>query len=282
VAHQAAHWVTHWATESLLHYFSRINIHHARYHSAEEPTIEMRVAIVTGASRGIGRAIAERLASQGNIVVGVARSAEALKEVASAIAATGGKFHGQCCDIGDSVAFAQLIENIAEQHGRLDILVNNAGITKDGLLMRMSDDDFDSVIRVNLKSAFVACRAASRPMMKGRFGRIVNIGSVSGLTGNAGQVNYAAAKSGLIGMTKSIARELGGKGITANVVAPGFIETDMTAALLPQVKEQALPHIPLKRFGEPKHIAAAVAWLASDDGGYVTGQVIVVDGGMAM
>ncbi len=189
---------------------------------------------------------------------------------------------GRSCDVGDSTALTALVEEVAEKYGRLDILVNNAGITNDGLLMRMSLEDFESVIRVNLTSAFVACRSAVRPMMKNRFGRIVNMGSVSGLTGNAGQANYASAKAGLVGLTKSIARELGSKGITANVVAPGFIETDMTNALPPQVKETALPNIPLKRFGNPTDIAAAVGWLTGEDGGYVTGQVIVVDGGMAM
>ncbi len=237
---------------------------------------------MTGASRGIGRAIAERLARDGRIVVGVARSADNLAETAAAIQAAGGRFEAAACDVGDAAALAAMVEGVAERHGRLDILVNNAGITKDGLLLRMSDEDFDTVIRVNLKSAFVASRAAARPMMKGRFGRIVNVGSVSGLMGNAGQVNYAAAKAGLVGMTKSIARELGSKGITANVVAPGFIETDMTAVLPPQVKEQALPNIPLKRFGTPGDIAASVGWLTGEDGGYVTGQVIVVDGGMSM
>jgi len=237
---------------------------------------------VTGASRGIGRAIAERLARDGRHVVGVARSVDNLKDTALAVSAAGGRFEAMACDAGDAGALSALVEGVAERHGRLDILVNNAGITKDGLLLRMSDQDFDSVINVNLRSAFVACRAAARPMMKGRFGRIVNIGSVSGLMGNAGQVNYAAAKAGLVGLTKSIARELGSKGITANVVAPGFIETDMTAVLPPQVKEQALPGIPLKRFGTPSDIAAAVGWLTGEDGGYVTGQVIVVDGGMAM
>ncbi len=215
-------------------------------------------------------------------MVGVARSVENLKDTAAAVSTAGGRFEALACDAGDAGALAALVEGVAERHGRLDILVNNAGITKDGLLLRMSDQDFDSVINVNLKSAFVACRAAARPMMKGRFGRIVNIGSVSGLMGNAGQVNYAAAKAGLVGLTKSIARELGSKGITANVVAPGFIETDMTAVLPPQVKEQALPGIPLKRFGTPSDIAAAVGWLTGEDGGYVTGQVVVVDGGMAM
>ena len=254
-----------------------------RYHPPPRRfAIDTRIAIVTGASRGIGRAIAERLARDGRHVVGVARSADNLAETAAAIQAAGGRFEAAACDVGDATALAALVEGVAERHGRLDILVNNAGITKDGLLLRMSDDDFDTVVRVNLKSAFVACRAAARPMMKGRFGRIVNVGSVSGLMGNAGQVNYAAAKAGLVGMTKSIARELGSKGITANVVAPGFIETDMTAVLPPQVKEMALPGIPLKRFGTPVDIAAAVGWLTGEEGGYVTGQVVVVDGGMSM
>jgi 3-oxoacyl-[acyl-carrier protein] reductase len=239
------------------------------------------VAIVTGASRGIGKAIAQRLALDGRFVVLVSRSAETLEPVRAWIESSGGKAECRPCDIGDSAALAALIEAVAEAHGRLDILVNNAGITKDGLILRMSDADFDDVINVNLRSAFVACRAASRPMMRGKFGRIVNIGSVSGISGNAGQANYAAAKAGLIGLTKSIAKELGPKGVTANVVAPGFIDTDMTTGLPQGIKDEVLKSLPVRRFGRAEEIAHAVSFVASDQAGYFTGQVMVVDGGLA-
>lgn len=205
-----------------------------------------------------------------------------MSETIKAVQSAGGSIEGVGCDVADGAALAAMVEAVAERHGRLDILVNNAGITKDGLLLRMSDQDFDEVIQVNLRSAFVTCRSAARPMMKGRWGRIINVGSVSGLMGNAGQVNYSAAKAALTGLTKSIARELGSKGLTANVIAPGFIETDMTAGLPPQVKEMALPGIPLRRFGLPADIAAAAAFLASDEAGYITGQVLAIDGGMSM
>jgi 3-oxoacyl-[acyl-carrier protein] reductase len=242
---------------------------------------EPRVAIVTGASRGIGRAIAERLARDGCTVVLVARSKESLHDVGEAIKAAGGVAEARPCDVGDGQALQELIESVASTHGRLDILVNNAGITRDGLILRMSDEDFDDVLRINLRSAFVACRAAARPMMRNRHGRIINIGSVTGLMGNPGQANYAAAKAGLVGLTKTIAKELGSKGITANVVAPGFIETDMTAALPQTVKDEYAKNIPARRFGSPREIAHAVSFLASDDAGYITGQVVVVDGGLA-
>jgi len=215
-------------------------------------------------------------------VVGVARNAEHLVALQGEIAAAGGSCEVAACDVGDGAALAALIDGVAERLGRLDIMVNNAGITKDGLVLRMSDEDFDDVIRVNLRSAFVACRSAARPMMRARFGRIINMSSVAGIMGNPGQANYAAAKAGLIGMTKSIAKELGGKGITANVIAPGFIDTDMTGALGAAVKEAVLPHIPLKRFGQVDDIAAAVSYVASDGGGYLTGHVLSVDGGLAM
>ncbi len=245
--------------------------------------IDQRVAIVTGASRGIGRAIALRAVRDGRCVIGVARSLESLAPVTAEAASLGtGAFHARACDVGDGAALAALVESVPSEFGRLDILVNNAGITRDGLILRMSDEDWSDVLRINLTSAFVACRAATRAMMRGKFGRIVNIGSVSGIVGNAGQANYAAAKAGLAGLTKSIAREFASKGITANVVAPGFIETDMTEALGPAIKEAVLPGIPVKRFGRAEEIAAAVSFLASDDAGYITGQVVVVDGGMSM
>ncbi len=243
-------------------------------------TIEPRIAIVTGASRGIGRAIALRLGADGRVVVLVSRSADKLEEVRLEIEEAGGAAEARPCDIADSDALAGLVEDVANTHGRLDILVNNAGITRDGLLLRMSDEDFDTVIQVNLRSAFVACRAAARPMMRGRFGRIVNISSVTGIVGNPGQSNYAAAKAGLIGMTKSLAKELGSKGITANVVAPGFVETSMLEALTPQVREQVTKALPVRRFGEPEEIAHAVSFVASDLSGYLTGQVLIIDGGM--
>lgn len=243
---------------------------------------EARVAVVTGASRGIGRAIAARLASGGRHVVLVSRSEGPLNEVAAGIRDAGGNASVLAVDVGDPSAWSAAIEKVAADHGRLDILVNNAGVTRDNLALRMSDEDFDAVIAVNLKAAFVACRAAARPMMKGKFGRIVNIGSTSGVVGNAGQANYAAAKAGLIGLTKSLARELGGKGITANVVAPGFVETDMTSGLPDQIKERVLEAMAVKRLGRPEDIAEAVAYVTADGAGYLTGQVICVDGGLTM
>jgi 3-oxoacyl-[acyl-carrier protein] reductase len=243
---------------------------------------EKRVAIVTGASRGIGAAIARRLAKDGIHVVAVARNAEKLQQVCDEIAAQEGSAEPVACDVADPKALAAAIEGIAEKHGRLDVLVNNAGITKDGLLLRMSDEDFDTVIDTNLKSAFVAIRTAARSMMRSKSGRIINISSVAGVMGNAGQANYAASKAGLIGLSKTVAREFSGKAITCNVIAPGFITTDMTEVLNEKIKETVKTLIPLKRFGEAGEIAAAVAFLASPDAGYITGQVICVDGGMVM
>ncbi len=243
---------------------------------------DKRVAFITGASRGIGRAVAERLARDGRHVVLVSRTPGPLHELKASIEAAGGTATTVACDVGDSKALADAVTETARRFGRLDILVNNAGITRDGLLLRMSDEDFDDVIRVNLKSAFVTCRAAVRPMMSNRWGRIVNISSISGRVGRASQVNYCAAKSGLIGMTKAIAKEFATKGITANVVAPGFIETDMTADLPEAVKEEARNITPMRRFGQTSEIAAAVAYFSADDAGFVSGEVLAVAGGMGM
>ncbi|MBC7833602.1 MAG: 3-oxoacyl-[acyl-carrier-protein] reductase [Phycisphaerales bacterium] len=254
---------------------------------ADPTTVPQRIAVVTGASRGIGKAIALRLArpspnGAGRHVVLVSRTESSLAEVASEITAAGGSASIKAVDVGDSVALATAIDQIAAERGRLDILVNNAGITRDNLVLRMSDAEWDEVIRVNLTSAFVATRASARPMMKNRFGRIVNISSTSGVVGNAGQANYAAAKAGLIGFSKTIARELGSKGVTCNVIAPGFIETDMTANLPGTVREQLTGGLPVKRLGQPGDIAAAVEYVTSDDAGFLTGQTICVDGGMTM
>lgn len=243
---------------------------------------DIRTAIVTGASRGIGRAIALRLARDGRHVALVSRSEGPLNEVKAAIEAAGGRASVHTADVADNKGFAETIEKIVSETGRLDILVNNAGITKDGLILRMSDEDWNAVIQTNLTSCFVAIRAAARHMMRGKFGRIVNISSTSGVVGNAGQANYAAAKAGLIGLSKTVARELGGKNITCNVVAPGFIETDMTAVLPAEIKDKIQQMMAIKRLGVGEDIAAAVSYLTADDAGYVTGQTICVDGGMTM
>lgn len=243
---------------------------------------EKRVAIVTGGSRGIGEAIVRRLAGDGLHVVAVARNIEKLNAVVSGIKSEGGSAEAVSCDLSQSQQITSMIDKVSEAHGRIDVLVNNAGITKDGLFLRMDDADFDQVIATNLKSAFVAIRAAARYIMRASAGRIINIGSVSGVVGNAGQANYAASKAGMIGLSKTIAKELAGKGVTCNVVAPGFITTDMTDSLNEKIKEGAKGVIPLRRFGEPREIAALVGFLASEDAAYITGQVICVDGGMAM
>ena len=242
---------------------------------------EKRLAVVTGAARGIGRAIVFELLKQDRIVAGLDIIADQLTELESAVKEAGFSVI-TCVDITDTLKFIETLESLATEHGGIGILVNNAGITRDNLLLRMSDEEFDKVIEVNLRAAFVAARTAARSMVRNKFGRIISISSVSGVMGNAGQTNYSASKAGLIGMTKTIARELAKKNITANCVAPGFIETEMTKKLPEPVIEAAKQLIPLRRVGTVDDVAKAVAFLASDDAAYITGQVLPVDGGMAM
>jgi 3-oxoacyl-[acyl-carrier protein] reductase len=237
-----------------------------------------RVALVTGSTRGIGRSIAETLVGCGAKVAVVGRDRDKAKEVASGLGAAG----GFSCDIGDPASVEALVADVEKELGAVDILVNNAGLTKDNILFRLKNEDWDTVLDANLRGAFVAIRAASRGMIKRRWGRIINIASVVGIVGNKGQANYAASKAGLIGLTKSVAKELASRNVLANVVAPGFIETDMTAAMTPEAKATLSGQIPLERLGQPADIAGAVAFLASDAAAYITGQVIVVDGGMVM
>ncbi|RRJ96191.1 3-oxoacyl-[acyl-carrier-protein] reductase [Opitutaceae bacterium TAV4] len=247
-------------------------------------TYTHRTALITGAGRGIGKAIAEVLAAKGVTVICVSKSAETCGAVAQAInaAGTGGKAVARAVDVSDGAAVAAAAESLLKEFGKIDILVNNAGITRDGLLARMSEDDWNAVLQTNLSSCFHWTKAIGWPMCRNRWGRIVNISSVSGLIGNAGQANYAAAKAGMVGFTKSIAKEFARRGVTANVVAPGFIKTDMTAVLNEEVQKGATALIPMQRFGEASDIAHAVAFLASEEANYITGQVFTVDGGMAM
>lgn len=249
----------------------------------EENMLENQVAVVTGGARGIGRAIALALAKEGaTVIINCNGSVEKAKEAAEEIQKNGGRAEVCPFNVADYEAVETGFADILSRHGRIDILVNNAGITKDGLLMRMSEEDFCSVVDVNLKGAYHCSKWAVKAMIKQRSGRIINISSVSGVMGNAGQVNYSASKAGLIGMTKSIAREVSSRGITVNAVAPGFIETDMTSVLSDKVKEGAAAAIPLGHFGKPEDVANAVVFLASDKSRYITGQVLHVDGGMVM
>ena len=245
--------------------------------------LEGKIAVVTGVSRGIGKAIALRLAGEHALVVinynGSKERAEAVKEE---IEQAGGKAEILQCNVADFSECETFIKEVIARFGRIDILVNNAGITRDSLLMRMSEEDYDAVLNTNLKGTFNCIRFVSRQMMKQRSGRIINMASVSGVLGNAGQANYSASKAGVIGLTKSAARELASRGITVNAIAPGFINTEMTEVLSDKVKEGAAAQIPLGMFGEPEDIAAVAAFLASEDARYITGQVLNVDGGMAM
>jgi len=243
---------------------------------------ENQIAIVTGAGRGIGESIAKALAAGGGKVACVSRSDSASKVTQAINAAYPGTARAYTVDVADKKAVEAVSAQIFADFGKVDILVNNAGITRDGLAMRMSEEDWDAVIDTNLKGAFNFIQAVMRPMIKQRSGRIINIASVAGLVGNAGQANYAASKAGLIGLSKTLARELAGRGITVNAVAPGFIKTDMTDVLPEAIKTSVVGQIPMGRFGNPEDIAAAVAFLASADASYITGQTLTVDGGMVM
>ncbi len=243
---------------------------------------EKRLAVVTGAARGIGRAIVIELLKQGRDVAGIDLNADQLKELEQLVSEMGFAVRTECLDITDTPKLTETLEKLAEAHGGIGILVNNAGITCDKLMIQMDESDFDKVINVNLRAAFMATVTAARSMVRNKFGRIINISSVAGVMGQAGSSNYASSKAGLIGMTKSIAREIGKKNVTANCIAPGFIMTDMTEILPDAVKTEAKKVIPVKRFGSVDDVAKAVAFLASDDAGYITGQVLCVDGGMAM
>ncbi len=245
--------------------------------------LEGKVAIVTGASRGIGRQIALYMAREGAaVIVNYNGSAARAEEVVQEIRNAGGQAEAVQCNVSDYEKAQELINYVIGQYKRVDILVNNAGITRDNLLMKMSEEEFDAVIDTNLKGAFNCTKHVSRQMLRQKSGRIINISSVSGVMGNAGQANYCASKAGLIGLTKSVARELGSRGITVNAIAPGFIDTEMTSVLSEDVKKAMGEQIPLRRFGRPEDVAEAAVFLASDKAAYITGQVLCVDGGMAM
>jgi len=239
-----------------------------------------QVALVTGASQGLGRSIAEALAAAGAAVALVARSADKLADVAAGISAAGGRAEAFPCDVTKGEDIQRVVDAVVEKFGRLDILVNNAGVTRDTLLPRMSDEEWDQVLTTNLRAPFLFMRAASRPMMQQRYGRIVNVASVSGLIGNPGQANYSASKAGLVGLTRTVAKELAGRKITVNAVAPGFIASDMTAALGPALLDEVKKRVPAKRLGEAWEIAEAVLFLAAPSAGYITAQTLVVDGGL--
>jgi len=243
---------------------------------------EQTIALVTGASRGIGKAIAEALGAQGMTVVGTATSDAGAEAITNSLAAAGMNGRGMCLNVSDDDSVNAVIKAVSEEFGTITVLVNNAGITRDNLLMRMKPDEWDAVINTNLTSLYRVCKACLRPMMKAKTGRIINIASVVGVSGNAGQTNYAAAKAGMIGFTKSLAQEVGSRGITVNAVAPGFIDTDMTRELPDAQRESLLSAIPLARLGQPEEIAAAVAFLASKSASYITGDTIHVNGGMYM
>ncbi|GMQ84498.1 MAG: 3-oxoacyl-[acyl-carrier-protein] reductase [Acidimicrobiia bacterium] len=242
-----------------------------------------RVALVTGGSRGIGRAVAELLATKGHrVAVNYAANQAAADAAVEAIAAAGGSAIAVQADVGDPEAVSDMFAMVGERLGPVEILVNNAGITRDGLVLRMGVEAWDTVIETNLRSVYLASKAALRDMLRARWGRIISISSISGITGNPGQSNYAASKAGIIGFTKSVAREVGSRGITVNAVAPGFIETDMTGALGEEIKSAVAERVALGRLGQPEEVAAAVGYLASDDASYVTGHTLVVDGGIAL
>ena len=242
-----------------------------------------RVAVVTGGGRGIGRAIAVRLAREGaNLVVSYLSNDAAAEETAEKVRTTGAECELIKGDVSSPGDVEALFKGVSDAFGRVDMLVNNAGITRDNLMMRMKEEEFDDVVRTNLKGTYLCTRAALRPMIRARWGRIVSVSSVVGLVGNAGQANYAASKAGIIGFTKSVAREVAQRGITVNAVAPGYVETELTGSLPENVKEQIREQVPAGRFGEPEEVAEVVAFLVAEEAGYVTGQTIAVDGGMTM